>query len=231
MVHNHSHSVRNIFMDRFSGHFHNLEPAEVYASYLLDSDIVNRDTLVVCAPDKGAVGFVKDVKDAFMPVDIPLLVMTKERHGEREVELGVARDSPIPASDLEGRDVAVIDDMTRTGSTIVECCRILKELGARRVVIMVTHFYSSREIRVRLNEDIVDEIVTTNTIPQILNRDSQGRLRKKMVVLKIERWVGSYVLTLLGSERSPMEPLYAEDMSSKNPRWRGKMGPLFSNDE
>ena len=95
----------------------------------------------------------------------------------------------------------------------------------------MTHFYSSREVRGRLDVPDVDEIVTTNTIPQILNRDTQGRLRKKMVVLKIERWVGSYLLKLLSAEQSPAEPLYAEDMSSKNPRWRGKMGPLFSNNE
>ena len=35
----------------------------------------------------------------------------------------------------------------------------------------------------------VDEILTLNTLPTILNRDVQGRLRKKLVVLKIEKWL------------------------------------------
>ena len=227
-VHNHSLSVRTIFMDRFSGRFHNLLPADVYAGYLLDSDVVSRSALVLCAPDKGALPFVRSVDEALRPTPVPMIVMSKERHGERELTVGLDPDSPLGLPDVAGKDVAVVDDMTRTGSTIVECCHVLKQAGARRVVIFVTHFYSSREIRVRLNEEIVDEIVTTNTIPQILNRDTQGRLRKKVVVLKIERWVADYMLKLLGRENGLAEPLYAEDMSSRNPRWRGKMGPLFS---
>jgi len=42
--------------------------------------------------------------------------------------------------------------MTRTGVTAAECCRLLTTLGADRVVVFVTHFYSSREIRGNLND-------------------------------------------------------------------------------
>ena len=93
----------------------------------------------------------------------------------------------------------------------------------------MTHFYSSREGRINLNDPSIDEIVTTNTIPQILNRDMQGRLRSKMVVLLLERWISNYLIELAGGPSGALSgPLYREDMSSKNPRWKGKMGPLFS---
>ena len=71
------------------------------------------------------------------------------------------------------------------------------------------------------------EIVTTSTIPQILNRDMQGRLRHKMVVLRIARWVSNYIWHGILEQDALPEPLYQEDMSSKNPRWKGNYGPLF----
>ena len=36
------------------------------------------------------------------------------------------------------------------------------------------------------------EFITTNTLPNVLNRDDQGRLRRKMVVMKIEAWIADH---------------------------------------
>jgi ribose-phosphate pyrophosphokinase len=55
----------------------------------------------------------------------------------------------------------------------------------------------------------------------VLNRDSQGRLRKKMVVLKIEKWIARFLLQYLGQSAGQFaNDFYSVDMSSKNPRWR-----------
>ncbi len=228
-VHNHSESVERIFSDRFEGRFHNLMPSDLFASYIHDSDVVSVKNLVLCAPDKGALGFVRKVKEEIGREGIPLIFMSKQRSGEREVEITISEESEIGYDDIAGKDVAVIDDMVRTGNTIMESCKLLKEAGANRVVFFVTHFYSSRECRVNLNSSVLDEIVTTSTIPDILNRDVQGRLRHKMVVLQIARWMCNDIIKIIGDEEHLLSPpLYAEDMSSKNPRWRGKMGPLYS---
>ena len=82
-----------------------------------------------------------------------------------------------------------------------------------------------------MNDSVIDEIVTTSTIPSILNRDMQGRLRQKLVVLRLSRWIASYILQMMDADSEGLRaPLYKEDMSSKNPRWRGKMGPLFTSE-
>jgi len=228
-VHNHSFSVRNVFMDRFSGHFHNLQPAEVYADYMKSSDVVNADNLVVCAPDKGAVKFAQEIQCEMGCPETSLLVMSKERQDEHTVRLQISGDSQVRMEDIEGKDVVVVDDMVRTGNTTVECSRLIRQGNPHRVVFMVTHLFSHREVRAKLNDPSIDEIVTTNTIPQVLNRDMQGRLRNKMVVLKIEPWVAKHLYMLLGGKmHKGARRLYAVDMSSKNPRWRGKMGPLFA---
>lgn len=228
-VHIHSSSVERIFMDRFSGKFHNLRPADVYASYLRDSDIVNIDRLVLCAPDKGAHEFVQAVHNELGGSAVPLVSLQKRRHGEREVEITVAPDSRAGLEVVSGKDVVIVDDMVRTGTTIIECCNLLKRFGPRRILFFVTHFYSSREGRNNLNDPVIDEIVTTSSIPSILNRDWQGRLRHKMVVLRISRWIASHILHMIDPSQEGLHgALYKEDMSSKNPRWRGTMGPLFS---
>ena len=228
-VHNHSCSVKSIFLDRFSGGFHNLTPYDVYSSYMVDSDVVDDNNLVLCAPDSGAVPFAISVQEQLGKEKIPLMVMAKERTDERGVIVNVARNSDVKLEEITGKDIVVVDDMVRTGNTIVETCKLIREKNPNKVVFFVTHFYSSREGRINLNDPSIDEIVTTNTIPQILNRDMQGRLRSKMVVLLLERWISNYLIELAGGPSGALSgPLYREDMSSKNPRWKGKMGPLFS---
>lgn len=70
----------------------------------------------------------------------------------------------------------------------------------------------------------IDEILTLNTIPTVLNRDIQGRLRKKMVVLKIEKWLALNLCRILNLPQPDMgDSLYSIDMSSKNTRWKRKI--------
>jgi ribose-phosphate pyrophosphokinase len=228
-VHNHSVSVQAIFMDRFEGRFHNLLPGDLYADYLLDSNVVAQKGLVLCAPDKGALDFVKRVRRAAGNPKIPLVFLDKCRKEERCVEIELSPDSEIALSELAGRDIVIIDDMVRTGNTIIEACRLIKSADPNRIVFLVTHFYSSRECRSNLNDPVLNEIVTTTTMPEVLNRDVQGRLRHKMVVLQLARWISNHLLRILQPDAPSLAPpLYSEDMSSKNPRWRGHMGPLFS---
>ena len=234
-VHNHSVSVQDIFNNRFNGYFYNLSPAQLYADYLVKHEqMLNPSNgFVVCAPDKGAAPFVTEVynrmcevtKEYLIQPQPQLLLMDKHRSGERKVTICAAESSPTSLEAIKGREIVVIDDMVRTGNTMVECCRQLKEAGATRIIFVVTHFYSSAEVKENLNDASVDDIITTNTLPNILNRDMQGRLRRKMLILKIERWIA---LTLkkevFNIPVSENERLYALDISRKNPRWMSTIG-------
>jgi ribose-phosphate pyrophosphokinase len=224
-VHNHSRSVQDVFRTIFGGDFHNLLPTELYAHYLRHSDMVelgqDGSNLILCAPDKGAVEFVEHMKNAIGLPGLGLCKMSKERTGERQVEIQVATDSPVPLEGLAGKDVVVFDDMVRTGSTIVQCCRALRQGSPRRVLFCVSHFYSSQEGRENMASNAIDEILTLNTLPTILNRDTQGRLRHKLVVLKIEKWISRHLLDYFHQDAGKLrEDFYSADMSSKNPRWR-----------
>jgi ribose-phosphate pyrophosphokinase len=223
-IHNHSEKVQHTFSQVFNGAFYNLIPNDVYARYITASDMLvsgaDGEQLVLCAPDEGAVPFVRQVFKSLGLSKTRCLVMEKERQGERRVSMTLSPSSEIALPELEGKDVIVLDDMVRTGATIVECCRHLRTGNPRRVCFGVTHFYASDECRENLSSRFIDEILTLNTIPSILNRDTQGRLRKKMVVLKIEKWIARFLLQHLDRDARRLEgDFYAVDMSSKNPRW------------
>jgi ribose-phosphate pyrophosphokinase len=230
-VHNHSSSVKKLFSKIMPGGFTNLSPAEVFADYIRNSDVSpslhSGAGLLVCAPDAGAREFTMQVYKNLGISSANLLFIAKQRTGERSVASFIDTQSPCSVKDIEGKDVIVFDDMVRTGNTIRECCRLLKEAGAGRVVFFVTHFYSSPEVRESLNTPSIDEIVTTNTLPCILNRDMQGRLRRKMTVLKLEKWISNNILSCMGGGSScELKDLYTLDMSSKNPRWRSDWSPM-----
>jgi ribose-phosphate pyrophosphokinase len=224
-VHNHSSKVQRLFSRLFNGEFHNLIPSELYADYIKYSDMVvtgiDGDNLVLCSPDQGAVPFMNAVYDSLGLSRAARIVMQKVRAGERQVTMSVSKESDFTLEGIEGKDIIVLDDMVRTGGTIVECCRLLRQGNPGRLCFVVTHFLSGAEARENLNSKDIDEILTSNTIPSVLNRDSQGRLRKKMVVLKIEKWIARFLLNYLGKSTVEFEKdFYSVDMSSKNPRWR-----------
>ncbi|MFH1707508.1 MAG: phosphoribosyltransferase family protein [Planctomycetota bacterium] len=225
-VHNHSEKVFRLFKEAFEGRFHNLIPSEIFAHYILHSDFAppgprGRD-LVLCAPDKGARAFVNQVAERLDLPEARLLVLDKCREGEREVRMTVSAESPCGVADLENKNVIILDDMVRTGTTIVQCCKFIKDARPRRVCFVVTHFPPSEQVRENLHAPVLDEILTTTTIPSILNRDCQGRLRHKLAVLKLGKWITRSVLGILGENNQRFaKDFYTVDMSSKNPRWAG----------
>ena len=118
--------------------------------------------------------------------------------------------------------------MVRTGSTVVKSCQFLKQINPRRTVFAVTHFYASEEGREKMANPAIDEILTLNTLPTVLNRDVQGRLGRKMVVLKIERWLAAKLCEILELPIAREDSPYQIDMSSTNPRFIRK---IWSSDQ
>ena len=227
-VHNHSHSVQTTFTEVFEGKFHNIIPYDIYVDYLLNSNIVSYqeggEGLALCAPDKGAREFVNEMRHRLNLPKVKFVMLDKVRTGERKVDISIHPESEWSLADIEGHDIVLFYDMVRTGSTVVQSCQLLKRINPGKTVFALTHFYASEEGRVKMAHTAIDEILTFNTIPTILNRDIQGRLRKKLVVLKIEKWLALNLCNILELPPPKMnDSLYAIDMSSKNMRWKHKI--------
>ncbi|MGR5094253.1 phosphoribosyltransferase family protein [Vibrio maritimus] len=227
-VHNHSVSVQKMFTEVFQGRFYNLIPYEIYAHYLLNSNILSYgpegEGLVLCAPDKGARDFVKEIYKKLGLNKAKFIMLDKERTAERKVEITLHKESEDTFEGLENPSIVLFDDMVRTGSTVVQSCQFLQQLKPERMVFTVSHFYASTEGRERMSHPALGEILTLNTMPTILNRDEQGRLRKKMVVLKIEKFLAQELCKILNIPQRALEKNpYKIDMSSKNPRFQRKI--------
>ena len=226
-VHNHSYAVQTMFSEVFEGGFHNLIPYEIYIDYLLNSNIVNYgdggEGLALCAPDKGARDFVREMFVGLGLANARFVLLDKERMGERDVAIKLHAESESTFEELDGHDIVLFDDMVRTGSTVVKSCQFLKQINPGKTVFAVSHFYASDEGREKMASPSIDEIVTLNTIPTILNRDVQGRLRRKMVVLKIEKWLARNLCEILNVSARTSSSLYQIDMSSKNERFQRKI--------
>ncbi|MBC7005105.1 ribose-phosphate pyrophosphokinase [Photobacterium sp. BZF1] len=227
-VHNHSVSVQRMFSEVFGGRFYNLIPYTIYAHYLLNSNILNYgpdgEGLVLCAPDKGARDFVKEMYNTLGLTKAKFIMLDKERTAERKVEITLHEESEDTFEGLNNPSIVLFDDMVRTGSTVVKSCQFLQQLKPDRMVFTVSHFYASTEGRERMSNPALGEILTLNTMPTILNRDEQGRLRKKMVVLKIEKFLAQELCKILNlPQRSEETNPYKIDMSSKNPRFQRKI--------
>jgi ribose-phosphate pyrophosphokinase len=216
-----------MFSEIFEGQYYHLLPYEIYLDYLSNANIVrfapDGEGLALCAPDKGARDFVREMIAKLNLPKAKCLLLDKERTGERDVEISLSKDSESTFDDVAGHDIVLFDDMVRTGSTLVKTCQYLKKIQPGRLVFAVTHFYASDEGRQKLADTAIDEILTLNTLPTILNRDEQGRLRRKIVVLKIERWLAHNLTEILGLPRGDRSDLYHIDMSSKNPRFTRKI--------
>ncbi len=231
-VHNHSAAVQSMFSDIFEGRFHHLLPYEIYADYLRNSDIVRfgpqGEGLALCAPDEGARDFVLAMHETLGLPKAKCILLEKERSGEREVSIDLYAGSGAGYEDIADHDIVLFDDMVRTGSTVVKTCQFLRKARPGRLVFAVSHFYASDEGRQKMADSAIDEILTLNTLPTVLNRDEQGRLRRKLVVLKIEKWLARNLADVLGVDVPHQDSLYQIDMSSKNPRFTRK---IWSNDE
>ncbi|TDO95302.1 phosphoribosyltransferase family protein [Marinomonas balearica] len=226
-IHNHSESVQRMFTEVFEGDFHNLIPYEIYAHYLLNSDILHYgedgEGLVLCAPDKGARDFVKQMYATLGLSKAKFIMLDKERTAERKVDIALHKESEHTFDGLDGASIVLFDDMVRTGSTVVKSCQFLQQINPKRMVFAVSHFYASDEGRQKMAHPSLGEILTLNTLPTILNRDEQGRLRKKMVVLKVEKWLAQELSSILGLPDNQEVNPYKIDMSSKNPRFKRKI--------
>lgn len=231
-VHNHSYSVQSTFTRVFENRFTNLIPYEIYADYLLNSNIVKfgpeGEGLALCAPDQGARDFVKGMFEHLGLKKARFVMLDKARSGEREVEITLHPQSEATFDEIQGHDVVLFDDMVRTGSTVVKSCEFLQQINPGRIVFAVTHFYASDEGREKMASTSISEMLSLNTLPTVLNRDIQGRLRRKIVVLKIEKWLARNVASVLGIPSQASHSLYNIDMSSKNPRFTSK---IWSNDQ
>jgi len=94
---------------------------------------------------------------------LPWTVCRKTRHGDTEV------DVELPAHEIRGREVVLVDDVASSGHTLAAAARALLAAGAARVDAVVTHAVLAPEAGATLKAAGISEFWSTDTVPHESN--------------------------------------------------------------
>lgn len=139
--------------------FFDIPVDHLYASPVLFDPLKERKDqgkLVVFSPDVGGMKMAAAYADM---LQAPLGFVAKRRTSATTVEAFNL------VGDVEGMDVVLVDDITETAGTLTAAARLLKEHGARSVTATVSHCMLDPVGYERLREGVLDELVTTNSVP------------------------------------------------------------------
>ena len=114
---------------------------------------------VLYFPDEGAC---KRYSDLLAPLGLPVAFGIKKRDWKTGKILGLNVVTPI---DLTGKNILIIDDICSRGTTFVKSAEKLKELGADKIALYVTHCENTIiDGEVLKNNGLIDIVYTTNSI-------------------------------------------------------------------
>lgn len=154
-----------------------LYASTVFYDYLQS---VRGENLVVVSPD---VGGVKMAAAYANMLEAGLGFVAKRRRTSTTVE------ATNIVGEVDGCDVLIVDDITETAGTIVAAARLLRENGARKIRAAVTHSNLQQMAYERLETGIIDELITTNSIPL----DPRGL---PITVLSVARLLGEAIVRI-----------------------------------
>ena len=140
----------------------------------------NFKDLVIVSPDAGGV---ERARVFAKKLNTSLAIIDKRREG---VNVSVVMNI---IGDVRNRDVLLIDDMIDTAGTITQGAEALKKAGARRVFAACTHAVLSGPAVERLNKSVIEEVITTNTIPL----RGKEKLCSKITVLSVASLLGEAI--------------------------------------
>ncbi|MCQ1947830.1 MULTISPECIES: ribose-phosphate diphosphokinase [unclassified Arthrobacter] len=141
----------------FDGPVDHLMAIPLLADYIRTRVDVSNVTVV--SPDTGRVRVAEQWAERLGGAPLAFV------HKSRDLTVPNQAVSKQVVGQIEGRTCVLIDDMIDTGGTIAGAVRVLKEAGAKDVIIAATHAVFSDPAARTLAESGAREIVVTNTLP------------------------------------------------------------------
>ena len=130
---------------------HNLSAMKPIADHIKETI----DSPVIVAPDKGALGFAREIAE----------ILGCEYDYLEKVRLSPELVETKPKNlDVKGKEAVIIDDIISTGGTIVNAAKILKEHGATKVVVSCVHPVLVEDALLKIFAADVDDVVATDTL-------------------------------------------------------------------
>jgi len=158
-----------------------LYASPVFFQYL---EKINKDRLVVCSPDVGGMKMAAAYADM---IGAGLGLVAKKRRNATTVE------AINVVGEVKDCDILLVDDITETAGTLTAAAKILREHGARSIRAAVSHCILNEIAYERLRSGLIDELITTNSIPL----DARGL---PITVLSVAPLLGEAILRINNNE-------------------------------
>ncbi|MGJ9557586.1 ribose-phosphate diphosphokinase [Actinotignum sp. GS-2025b] len=121
--------------------------------------IITGDDAVMVSPDAGRIKVAEQWSSRLG--GIPLAFVHKTRNIEKA---NTAKANRV-VGDVAGKTAIIVDDMIDTAGTLVGAIRVVKDAGAKDVIVAATHALLSGEAVGRLSNAPIRELVVTDTVP------------------------------------------------------------------
>ncbi|MBX9923198.1 MAG: ribose-phosphate pyrophosphokinase [Rhabdochlamydiaceae bacterium] len=148
---------------QIQGFFRNVPVDNLFASTLFVSYIESKglENIVVVSPDAGGVERAKKFSESLNKrgIETDMALISKER-----AQAGVVASMNLIGC-VEGCCAIIIDDLCDTGGTLVKAAQLLKDNGASRVFAIVTHPVFSGQALEKIRNSVLEEMITSDTIP------------------------------------------------------------------
>ncbi len=155
--------------------------SRVFVPYLRSLEM---DNITFASPDVGGAKRARSYASYFQA---NVVICDKYRKRANEVA------SMQVIGDVEGANVIIVDDMCDTGGTLCKAANLLKEKGAKTVRAAITHPVLSGNAYDNINNSVLEELITTDTIPLKHKSD-------KIRVLSVDDMFGKAIRKLIDNE-------------------------------
>ena len=121
--------------------------------------VVDVDNVTVVSPDTGRVRVAEQWAERLGGAPLAFV------HKTRDITVPNQAVSKEVVGNIKGRTCVLIDDMIDTGGTITGAVQVLKDQGAKNVIIAATHAVFSGPAVERLSSCGADKVAVTDTLP------------------------------------------------------------------
>lgn len=143
----------------FDGPVDHMRAQPLLCGYIRENYLNNGEDVVVVSPDSGRVRVAEKWADSLGGVPLAFIHKTRDPRVPNQVKANRV------VGEVTGKTCVITDDMIDTGGTIAGAVGLLREAGAKDVVIAATHGVLSDPASERLADCGAREVIVTNTLP------------------------------------------------------------------
>ncbi|WP_337904099.1 ribose-phosphate pyrophosphokinase [Mesomycoplasma ovipneumoniae] len=162
---------------------------ELHGQYILANELVgkNKDYVVV-TPDHGGAVRARILAE-ILGKQTNFAVIDKRRTGTNQTEvLGLI-------GNVENKDCIIIDDIIDTGGTIINAANVVKQKGAKSVILAATHGVFSHGFDKFQENENIDKVIITDSID---NRELVAKF-DKLLVTSLAEFLSKSILACIHS--------------------------------